>query len=177
MNLILFGFKASGKTHFAKLLARELKKQFIDTDEIIMKRYKSKGKSIQEIYTLENEARFRALEKEAIESLKNVDNAVIALGAGAVILEENRTLLSKLGPMVYLKCDPQVIKARILKNSLPAFLDPDDIDGSFQAMIQERTPIYESIPARVIETDQLDEAGVLAALHSIVILEEPPNGF
>ena len=44
-------------------------------------------------------------------------------------------------------------------------------------MIQERKPIYESISARKINTENLDEAGILAALRSILILEDPPNGF
>lgn len=180
MNLILFGFKGAGKTHFGKLLSLQMHRPFIDTDDVILELYaKEAGKrrKIHDIYKKLGETAFRQLEKKAIQTLKHIDNAVIALGGGSVLDPDNVELLLKIGAMVYLKASPQTIRKRIFKDELPPFLDEKDPEGSFLRMVHEREPIYRSIPARVVDTDALDEAGVLAALSTILLLEEPPNGF
>lgn len=166
MNLILFGFKGSGKTHFGKLLARKMERPFIDTDE-----------GIKDLYTQVGPQQFRALERAAIVKLQHVENSIIALGGGAVLDPQNVELLQTIGALVYLKTGPETLKKRIFQGKLPAFFDPKDPEKSFWKMIQEREPIYRSIPARCVDTDALDEAGVIAALTSILLLEDPPNGF
>lgn len=177
MNIILFGFKSSGKTHFGQLLAQKMHRPFIDTDDLISELYGKKQKSAKAIHKELGEQGFRALEKKAILHLKNVKDSVIALGGGAVLDPENVETLQKIGALVYLKTDPKVLKKRLLEGELPSFIDPKDPEGSFWKMIQEREPIYQSISARCVDTDLLDEAGVLSALRSILLLEDPPDGF
>ncbi|MBX7066396.1 MAG: shikimate kinase [Parachlamydiales bacterium] len=180
MNLLLFGFKASGKTHFGKLLSHQMHRPFIDTDDLIIELYKKetdKQRSCRQIHKELGEDAFRQLEKRALHLLKNVQNSIIALGGGAILDPKNVEFLQTIGALVFLKASPEKLKARVLKDEIPSFLDPKDPEGSFYRMIQEREPIYRAIRARVIDTDALDEAGVLAALSSILFLEEPPNGF
>jgi len=180
LNLILFGFKGCGKTHFGKLIAQKMHRQFIDTDDVLVQLFAKKtGQRLapREIHAQIGEASFRALEKEAIRSLRELKEAVIALGGGAVLDPENVELLQKIGCLVYLCASPETLKKRIFKEKLPSFLDEKDPTGSFLEMVQERKPIYESIPAARIDVDVLDEACVLAALRSILVLEDPPNGF
>jgi len=180
MNLILFGFKGCGKTHFGKLLAQKMHRRFIDTDELIAKLFAKKTgqhTAVREIYVQLGPQAFRALEKEALHSLKNEKNAVIALGGGAVLDQDNVELLQKIGCLVYLFASAETLQKRVLKENPPPFLDPDDPQASFLTVYQERRPLYESIPAAKIDCDALDEAGVLAALQSLLVLQDPPNGF
>ena len=171
MNLILFGFKGSGKTHFGKRIAAELGRQFIDTDDKMIE-LDGKKRSAQEIYAERGEQGFRELEKRAVFSLKGVENTVIALGGGAVLDPESVEFLLKLGEMVYLDAPPDTLKKRIFRDELPAMMKGE---GDFLRIYQERRPLYESIPARRIRTGELDEAGVLAALRSILFLEDSPR--
>ncbi len=180
MNLILFGFKGSGKTHFGKLLALKMHRPFIDTDDLITELYtKETGhrRKIKEIYAKLGPEGFRAFEKKAIQFLKNVGDSIIALGGGTILDPENVEFLQKIGALVFLKAASEKLKKRIFKEELPLFWDKKNPEESFWEMIQEREPIYRSIPARCVDTDALDEAGVIAALSSILLLEEPPNGF
>ena len=180
MNLILFGFKGCGKTHFGKLLAQKMHRHFIDTDDLIVELFAKKtGQHTlpREIYAQLGSDSFRALEKEAIESLRNEKNAVIALGGGALLAPENIELLQKIGCLVYLSTSAQTLQKRVLKHQTPAFLDSLDPEKSFLEVFQERRPIYESIPAAKIDCDALDEAGILSALQSLLVLQDPPNGF
>ncbi len=174
MNLFLFGFKSSGKTHFGKLLALRMHRPFIDTDDLLVELYlKESGKlrTAREIHQDLGEKGFRRLEKKALYLLAEIKDSVVALGGGTVLDPENVIFLERIGTLVFLKTSPGKLKQRIFKDELPSFFDPKDPEGSFYRMIQERGPIYESIPARSIDTDALDEAGVLASLSSILCLE------
>lgn len=172
MNLILFGFKGSGKTHFGKRLAIQMHRPFIDTDDLILELYlKETGKkrNSREIYAEFGKEGFRAFESKTLQLLKPVKDSIIALGGGAVLNPANVEFLLTIGTMVFLKASPEKIKERIFREEIPSFFDPKDPEGSFYRMVQEREPIYRSIPALSVDTDLLDEAGVLAALYSILI--------
>jgi shikimate kinase len=143
MNRILFGFKGSGKTTFGKKLAEQLKKPFIDLDELIEKRYHL---GIRELYKKVGEIEFRRIERETLLEIKSVTGSVIALGGGTVLDGENVKLLQTMGEMIYLKASFETIQKRI--QDQPAF-----VLQTLKQIYEERLPIYESIPAVCIEND------------------------
>jgi shikimate kinase len=157
MNLILFGFKGVGKTHYGKLLAKELKYPFIDTDDFF-------NDSPRKLYEELGETAFRALEKKELKRLGDISHSVIALGGGVVLDPENVEFLQNLGTLVYLDASFKTIEARI--KITPAFVKPGQ---SLRDVYHERKPIYDSISAARIDIDLFDEPGVLAALKSLVI--------
>ena len=180
MNLILFGFKGCGKTHFGKLLAQKMHRHFIDTDDLIVQFHAKKSgqhTGVREIYKQLGPESFRTLEKEVLQSLNPLKKAIIALGGGAVLDHENVERLQKIGCLVYLSTSAQTLQSRIFKHETPAFLDSGDPEASFLEMYRERKPIYESIEAVKIDCDALDEAGILSEIQSLLVLQDPPNGF
>ncbi len=168
--MIQFGFKNAGKTHFGRLLAKELGKQFIDTDEEIVKVF-GIG-TIRQIYEVLGEDDFRGLESQVIYSLSEVRDSVISVGGGSVLREVNVEFLKRLGQLIYLNASFQTIEKRVLAQGKPAF----NAIESLQKIYHDRIPLYESIPARKINTDDFDEAGVLAELKTILLLEDPTDG-
>ena len=166
MNAILFGFKGSGKTHFGQLLSQKLGKKWIDTDQEIEKRMGTG--TIRQIYASLGEEKFRAIEKEVIQSLIGVTDTVISLGGGVVLDLENREILKKIGQLIYLEASFELLQKRID----PGYAPIDQV----RKMYHDRYPIYQTIPARRINVELMDEAGVLAELESILYLEEPPDG-
>jgi shikimate kinase len=172
MNLILFGFKAAGKTHFGKLLSKELKRPFIDTDDLITQLYAKQFKNelpIRQIHQTLSDTGFRILEKAAIFKLKPNAQAIIALGGGAILDPENLDYLKKIGQLVYLKVGFDSLKKRILNYDLPAFIDAENPEESLRKIYEQRLPIYESIPAICIQVDHLSEEECLAKLRSIAL--------
>jgi shikimate kinase len=174
MNIILFGFKGCGKTYFGRLVAKKLHRRFIDTDDRIIDLYEAKyrhrtipnviGYTCRDIALELGEAAFRQLEREAIASCQEVQDSVIAVGGGAVIDLSNVEVLQRLGKMAYLKTSFEVLSHRILGKVKPSYIDEKDPLGSWRQLYQERLPIYESIPAALIDTDVLDKPGIVAAL-------------
>ncbi len=90
-RIFLTGFSGTGKSTIAKLVAKELGWDALDTDALIAERA---GKSPAEIITSDGEERFRELEREAIKEAAARENVVVATGGGAVISEENRRAMA-----------------------------------------------------------------------------------
>jgi len=162
-NLILFGFKSCGKTHFGNLLSKQLHIPFIDTDTLIEKRYAS-PLSVREIYSQVGQETFRALETEAIQAIPQNPSRIISLGGGAVLNLNNISYLKGLGKLIYLKINFQTAQNRILQTPLPAFIDPKYPLFSLHKVYQERLSLYEAIADISIDTNSATETDILNTL-------------
>src|SRR5437660_1222425 len=109
-SIFLTGFMGSGKTTLGKILANRLQWEFIDLDELIIERA---GRSIPEIFSEFGEAHFRLLEREALRSLAARSPAVVALGGGVFVSDENRALVAEQGISIWLDCDLDEILKRL----------------------------------------------------------------
>jgi shikimate kinase len=111
-NIFLVGFSGSGKSTIGRKLARKLRVQFYDTDQIIEQ---AAGKSIPRIFSEDGEDAFRHLEQQAIEGIvtRRLHSKVIALGGDAYQNKRTRNLLNKHGVVVYLSCSQEELLKRI----------------------------------------------------------------
>lgn len=98
-NLVLIGMPSCGKTTLGKMLAEELGKEFVDTDEEIVKKT---GIKISEIFKNYGEEHFRNLESEVIKELSSKQSLVIATGGGAVLRRENVDALRHNGRLIFI---------------------------------------------------------------------------
>ena len=157
-NIILYGFKSSGKTSVGQQIAQQLNMNFIDVDRVIEKIYGKRNfvaMGARKIYHTEGDKYFRNLEKDAILSLINVENTVIATGGGSVLDPNNVAVLKKIGKLVYLKTTKETIKTRLLSNQ-SRLLDDKDFTNSFETMYESRIATYESIADMAIDTNEKD---------------------
>ena len=171
MNIVLFGFKRCGKTRLGHMLASHLHRPFLDTDDLIESYFaKEQGEKAdcRTIYKERGAAFFHALEKRVIASLAGTDNAVIAVGGGAIIQPDTRSVLETMGRLVYLKAGKDTLKHRLLSGDLPAFLDPSDPEGSFDKLYAHRLPLYEKIPALPIDTDHKTDEEIIEELWRVI---------
>lgn len=98
-NIVLIGMPGCGKTTIGKAVAEETQKEFIDTDDEIVKKT---GMSIPEIFESFGETKFREIESEVIKEVAALQSAVIATGGGAVLNPENVSLLRENGITVFI---------------------------------------------------------------------------
>lgn len=165
MNIILCGMPGCGKSYLGKMVASELKQVFVDTDELIMSEYSSRQDTrltCREISLKEGEPYFRRLEHQVILGLKDIQNSVIAIGGGALCTPENIPILKELGWMIYLKESPEVLLTRLMrKDPLPSYVDPNDIEGSFNRLLNQRLPLYEQHCHTSVDMDSEDIFEVL----------------
>ncbi|HEV8051304.1 MAG TPA: shikimate kinase, partial [Parachlamydiaceae bacterium] len=98
----------------------------------------------REITLKEGESFFRKLENEAVKSLADVKNSLIAIGGGTLCLPENIELLRNLGWLVYLKTPSELLLERLMNRSkLPSYIEPENAGHSFKQLLNQRLPLYE----------------------------------
>ena len=154
MNLILIGYRATGKTTLAKLLARRLGWEWIDADVEIERRA---GKSIAGIFAEDGEPAFRDLEAEIIADLCRRDKLVLAAGGGAPLREENRRAMRSSGKIVWLEAQPETILERMSTDATtdgrrPKLTDQRPLDEIIE-LLERREPIYRELAHLVVDTE------------------------
>jgi shikimate kinase len=102
-HVVLIGFMGAGKTTVGRALARRLRCNFLDLDDVIAQR---EGQSVAQIFSSAGEAGFRRAENAALIGLMQ-ENAgrsdlVLALGGGAFVQAQNRALLEQAGAITVL---------------------------------------------------------------------------
>ncbi|MCH7526073.1 MAG: shikimate kinase [Planctomycetes bacterium] len=120
-NVVLIGYRGVGKTSIGKRLAEMLGVPFVDIDEIIAS---EAGMSIAEIFAAEGEAGFRKHEKEVIARVAATVPAVVSVGGGAVLDEENVSRLKAGGVVVWLTAPAEVLWSRISSDESSAAARP-----------------------------------------------------
>jgi len=99
MRIALAGFMGVGKSTVGRLLASELSRPFIDTDELVER---TLGRSIVECFQAGDEVVFRDAEAAAVRRALRGRPSVIALGGGATMRDDTRALLLEKALLVHL---------------------------------------------------------------------------
>jgi shikimate kinase len=158
MILTLIGYRATGKTTLARLLAARLGWQWIDADVEIERRT---GKSIARIFA------------EVIADLCRRERLVLAAGGGAPLRAESRQAMRANGKVVWLVAAPETILARMSSDDTSASRRPNLTEqGPLQEIVEllrQREPVYrESAHFRVDTEGRTPEqlaAEILARLE------------
>ena len=172
-NVFLVGMMGAGKTTVGKLLAQQLGKTFLDSDEEIQRRT---GVTIPHIFDVEGEAGFRQREAQAIHDLVLRDNIVLATGGGAVLAEQNRVALRGNGVVVYLKSSVHDLWQRTRHDRNRPLLQTADPRAKLKELYELRDPIYMQVADLVIPTGKQSAHSVLERLKQELQLgmQSPP---
>lgn len=141
-NIVLIGMPGCGKSTVGKILAENLQRELLDTDEEIIR---ADGRTIPEIFENDGETFFRELETRAVELVGKQLSKIIATGGGAVIKKENRDALKQNGTIVYLKKDLSLLSLE----GRPLSKDEDAVRKIYEA----RKDIYEAFADFTVEVD------------------------
>jgi shikimate kinase len=148
-NLILVGMMGSGKTTMGRALAKHLGKAFVDSDEEIIKRT---GVTVPHIFDVEGEAGFRLRETATIRDLVGRDNMVLATGGGAVLEEQNRTMLQQNGIVIYLKASVHDLWQRTRHDRNRPLLQTKDPHAKLNELFRQRDPLYQQVSDIVVQS-------------------------
>ena len=167
MNVILMGFRCTGKSTVGRCLAEGLGVPFTDTDELIERRT---GRLISRIVAERGWPAFRAAERAVIREFAGTDHGVIALGGGAVCDSENVEILKKNGMFVWLFARPDAIAARMTKDAAdgaerPSLTGAPSVD-EIRAVIAEREPLYRRLADIVVDTTEIEADRVVEAIRT-----------
>lgn len=143
-NIVLIGMPASGKSTVASLLSKELSRDVLDTDRMIVAARKA---SIPEIFESEGEAAFRDYETTEIANASLHNNIVIATGGGAILRRWNVRMLKQNGVLFFID---RPYEKLVPTHDRPLASDVDAIKKRYE----ERYPIYVRCADVVIDADE-----------------------
>lgn len=146
--IVLVGPMGAGKTTVGALVGRRLGQPVRDTDHDVEA---TAGKTIADIFVDDGEETFRALERAAVAEAVATHDGVLTLGGGAVLDPGTRDLLAG-HDVVFLRVGlADAVKRVGLGSSRPMLLG--NVRGRIKALLDERTPVYESVATLVVDTD------------------------
>lgn len=135
-NIVLIGMPGAGKSTLGVILAKALKKRFVDTDLVIQER---DGRSLQEILDQDGPEAFTRIEEEVVLSLA-CRNTVIATGGSVVYSGRSMVHLREGGVIVYLTVSFAEMERRLGNiGSRGVVLRKGE---SLRGMYDERVPLY-----------------------------------
>lgn len=176
MNIVLIGYRCSGKTTVGKLLAQDLGREFVDTDRLMEEKA---GLTIHAYVSQKGWKHFRELESDVVKGVATRDNLVIATGGGVVMDQDNVRNLRKNGWFVWLKTKPSVIRDRMNREDKSGELRPSlsrmDPLEEIDQILQGRTPFYERTGDYTMDTNgQLPEEVVQAIMKTFSVRDKNP---
>jgi len=148
-NIIITGFMGTGKSVIAKELARKLKMEFIDMDQIIEE---GQGMSISDIFTRYGENYFRVQENKLVKEMSQKENTVIATGGGTLLSSDNRKMLGQAGEIVCLYTDSRTIYNRVKRKNDRPLLKGENVLGKISRLLEERKKRYDNIKWKIDTT-------------------------
>jgi shikimate kinase len=149
-HLVLVGLMGAGKTTVGRRCARRLGRAFVDTDDVVQA---TAHATVPEIFDEFGEARFRELERDAVESVcASPDPLVIACGGGAVLDADNRGRLHSSGFVVWLQAPPDVLGKRVGRGTSRPLLRDGGV-ATLERLAALRAPAYEDAADAIVDTD------------------------
>jgi len=158
MNLVLIGYRCTGKTTIGQILAEKLGWQLLDTDTLVQER---SGKSIAQIVAEGGWPAFRQIEAEVVRDVcLGGDRRIISFGGGTILPEANLGAAKSCGKIILLRATADTIWARIQADQKTAAERPALTDKKGQAEIEhllaERRQPYEAAADFAISTDTME---------------------
>jgi shikimate kinase len=151
MNIVLIGYRGTGKSTVGRLLAARLGRELVSTDAEIVKRAR---RTIPEIVAQQGWDYFRDLESDICREFAGRDQLVIDTGGGAVLRAQNVEALKKDGTVFWLTASVETIAKRIGgDNQRPSVTGFKSFVDEIQDVLQERMPKYQAAADHIIVTD------------------------
>ena len=164
-RIVLIGAPGSGKSTVGHALAAHLQWPFIDTDELIELKA---NKKITDIFVVDGEEIFRAMEFETLKEVLQESSAVISLGGGAPISPQAQDELRKSGStIIFLDVSLATAASRVgFNRDRPLLLG--NPRAQWQALSDKRRPIYEDLATHAVKVDDMNVDEIVAVIETMI---------
>jgi shikimate kinase len=165
MNIVLIGYRGTGKSTIGRAVAARLGREMVSTDKEIVRRA---GSSIPEIVAAHGWDYFRDLESTICQELAGKDDLVIDTGGGAILRQQNVDVFKRNGRLVWLTASVETIAARIGSDrQRPSLTGTKSHVDEIREVLTERIPKYQAAADMTIATDgqSIDELATTIVLR------------
>ena len=164
-NIFLIGFMGCGKSTIARTLSGQLGVPQVEMDELIVQ---EQGMPITEIFEKYGEVHFRDIETDLVRRLQSQNGVVVSCGGGAVLRDENRSMMKESGVIVWLTAEPETILERVKHSTDRPVLNGHMNVEYITELMKKRHACYEAAADFVVSTDGKDRETICAEILTLV---------
>jgi shikimate kinase len=166
VNIVLVGYRGTGKSAVAEHLARQFGLTVVHLDAEIEKRA---GKTIPEIVADSGWPAFRDLEEAVVRDFAARDGLVLDCGGGVIERDANFEPLRSAGSVIWLRASVATIVQRIAGDQQrPSLTGTKSFTDEVAEVLERRTPRYRQIAHYEVDTDALSIEQVLASISHLL---------
>jgi len=166
MNIVLIGYRGTGKSAVARVLAERTGREVVSTDARIVE---VAGRSIPEIVDKHGWDYFRNIESRVVDEVAARDAIIIDAGGGVVIRDRNTEALRKNGKLFWLVANVDTIAKRIgADDQRPSLTGEKSFIEEIEEVLIQRLPLYRAAAHYSIETDTKTIESVAQNIISIL---------
>lgn len=167
MMYFLVGMMGCGKSTMGKYVSTKMNIDFIEMDEVIVK---TKKMSIEDIFKIKGESKFREYESEVLAQIidkykDNTSKVIISTGGGIILSNNNVMLMRKYGHVIFLDVDAKELFNRIKDSDRPLIKENPTFEN-FNKLIIKRQHLY--IDAANIILTNINKKNTINELISII---------
>ena len=166
-NIFLVGMMGAGKTTVGRALAQRTKREFVDTDRVLVERT---GVAVATVFEIEGEEGFRKRESSVLLEVCGQDGRVVATGGGIVLSAENRRVMRECGTVVYLRARLESLWERTRHDASRPLLATPNPKARLAELLRQREPLYREAAHVIVDSGPQSAATlvnrVLAALRA-----------
>lgn len=155
MNIVILGYRGTGKSTVSRLLARKLDRKLVNLDELIVQ---LAGMPIPRIVSELGWPRFREMEAKIVEEVTAREKDVVIDCGGGVVLDDNNTLLlRKNGKTILLTASFEAILKRIRRDpNRPPLKEGLSFEAEQSQILAERQEKYLAVADMTFDTTNDD---------------------
>lgn len=152
MNLVLVGYRGTGKSSVARELSAYLEMPRVSLDEELVRR---SGQSISSLVEQHGWEHFRDLEQSLIAELAQTDGNILDCGGGVVERSQNIKALRAAGTVFWLTASTQSIVQRISGGTdRPSLTGALSFTEEVESVLRRRYPLYVALAHVRIDTER-----------------------
>lgn len=138
-HILLVGLPGVGKSTVGQLVAEGLPAPLIDIDSLLVREM---GMPVNQIFGMVGEARFRQMERDAVDAALAAEPAVIVPGGGWAAQPGQLETAKSRCLSIYLRCLPGTAAKRSQQGEARPLLVGVDPAQRMRTLFEERQPFY-----------------------------------
>jgi shikimate kinase len=162
-HIVLVGLPGSGKSTVGRLVADGLSAPLIDIDGQLVR---EQGMPVNQIFGMVGEARFRQMERDAVNAAQAGEPGVIVPGGGWAAQPGQLEAAVTLSLVVYLRCLPGTAAKRSQQGEVRPLLAGVDPVLRMQTLLEERQPFYR-LAQHQVQTDRSAPEAIAAEIMGL----------